>query len=102
MAFQIRMSPYYFSCYCFVAPEINLKPKNQKKIIPNLEIVVRENALAIGGTVVPPSEYHCKILYLLKNQSIKADLRGYTFFDVFTPLSNTLIDTRIWVYETIK
>lgn len=102
MAFQIRMSPYYFSCYCFVAPEINLKPNEQKKIIPNLEIVVRENALAIGGTVVPPSECHCKILYLLENQSIKADLRGYTFFDVFAPLSNTLIDTRIWVYEEIK
>ena len=102
MAFQIRMSPYYFSCYCFVAPEINLKPKNQKKIIPNLEIVVRENALAIGGTVVPPSECQRKILYLLENQPIKADLEGYTFFDVFAPLSNTPNDTKIRVYEKIK
>lgn len=41
---------------------------------------MRENALAIGGTVVPPSECHCKILYLLENQSIKADFRGYAFF----------------------
>ena len=53
---------------CFVALVENLKPKIQKKIIPNLWIVVRENALAIGGTVVPPSECHCKILYLLENQ----------------------------------
>lgn len=33
-----------FSCYCFVATVENLKPKNQKKISPNLWIVVRKNA----------------------------------------------------------
>lgn len=95
------MSPYYF-CYCFVALVENLKPKIQKKIIPNLWIVVRENALAIGGTVVPPSECHCKILYLIENQSIKADFRGYAFFDVFAPPINTPNETKIIVYETLK
>lgn len=95
------MSPYYF-CYCFVALVENLKPKRQKKIIPNLWIVVRKNALAIGGTVVPPSECHCKILYLLENQSIKADFRGYAFFDVFAPPINTPNETKIIVYETLK
>ena len=94
------MSPYYF-CYCFVALVENLKPKIQKKIIPNLWIVMRENALAIGGTVVPPSECHCKILYLLENQSIKADFRGYAFFDVFAPPINTPNETKIRVYEVI-
>lgn len=54
--------------HCFVAHVVNLKPKRQKKIIPNLGEVVRENAMAIGGTVVPPSECHYKILYLLENQ----------------------------------
>lgn len=63
---------------------------------------MRENALAIGGTVVPPSECHCKILYLLENQSIKEDFRGYAFFDVFAPPINTPNDTKIIVYETLK
>lgn len=57
---------------------------------------------AIGGTVVPPSECHCKILYLLENQSIKADFRGYAFFDVFAPPINTPNETKIIMYETLK
>ena len=62
---------------------------------------MRENALAIGGTVVPPSECHCKILYLLENQQIKAYFGGYAFFDVFAPPINTPNETKIRVYEVI-
>lgn len=78
------------------------KAKESKEDITKPLDSCEEKCAAIGGTVVPPSECHCKILYLLENQPIKADFRGYTFFDVFAPLPNTLIDTKIWVYETIK
>ena len=80
VAFQIRMPPYYFFLLLLCCPRNKPKAKESKEDNTKPWDSCEEKCAAIGGTVVPPSECHCKILYLLENQSIKADLRGVHVF----------------------